>query len=168
MKRTHFLPCAVLACAFAVCANVRAAGCSVSSPGLAFGAYEPLQFNGRLNSTAATSDATVTVACTGIVNGGPYTLTLGPSPTGSGDRISTRYLSNASGGPDMAFNVFVDPAHVTVWGDGVTAGSTIGGSIAPGDSNQSVTVYGRIPAGQNTLMAGNYSAALTITISYSP
>jgi spore coat protein U-like protein len=44
----------------------------------------------------------------------------------------------------------------------------VGGSIPPGDSNQSHTVYGRIPGGQNTLWAGQYSGSLTMTITYSP
>lgn len=158
----------VFALACGACGGAGAAGCSVSSPGMAFGAYQPLSFPGRFSSADVNSDATVTVACTGIVGGGPYTITLGPSLAGSGDRIGTRYLANPAGGPDMAFNVYLDPNHVTVWGDGITAGATIGGSIPPGDSNQSHPVYGRIPAGQNTLKAGSFSGALTITISYSP
>jgi spore coat protein U-like protein len=145
-----------------------AAGCTISSSGLAFGAYEPLTFPGKLASGAATSNATIGVTCTGIVNGGQYTITLGPSLAGAGDRISTRSLSNLAGGPDMLFNVYLDPAYTAVWGDGITAGAVVGGSIPPGDSNQSHTVYGRIPGGQNTLWAGQYSGSLTMTITYSP
>ena len=167
-RRRAALPIVMFACAWAACASAGAAGCSVSTPGMAFGPYAPLSFPGRFSSADVASDATVTVACTGIVTGGAYTITLGPSLSGSGDRISTRYLSNPAGGPDMAFTVYLDPSHVTVWGDGVTAGATIGGSIAPGDSNQSHAVYGRIPAGQNTLVAGAFSGALTMTISYTP
>lgn len=163
MKR-HILHAALLAAAGHACG----AGCTVSSSGLAFGQYQPLTFGGKLGSAAVTSDATISVACTGIVSGGPYTITLGPSVAGSGDRIGTRYMSNPAGGPDMAFNVYLDPSYTSVWGDGITAGAVLQGSIAPGDSNQSWTVYGRIPGGQNTLTPGNYSAALTITISYNP
>jgi spore coat protein U-like protein len=146
----------------------RAAGCSVSSSGLAFGQYQPLTFAGKLNSVAATSDASINVACTGIAGGGAYTITLGPSLAGGGDRIGTRYLSNPAGGPDMAYNVYLDPSYATVWGDGIMAGAVLGGTIPPGDSNQSHTVYGRIPAGQNTLRAGSFSGTLTITVSYNP
>lgn len=159
---------ALLAMACALAGPAQGAGCTVSSPGLAFGAYQPLTFAGKLSSTAVTSDASVNVACTGITGGGAYTITLGPSIAGGGDRIGIRYMGNATGGPDMAFNVYLDPNFTTVWGDGITAGSVISGSIPPGDSNQSHTVYGRIPGGQNTLMPGNYSGALTITISYNP
>lgn len=144
------------------------AGCSVSSTGLAFGSYEPLTFASKLLSLTVTSDATISVSCTGIVTGGSYTISLGPSTTGSGDRISTRYMNNASGGADMAFNVYRDAAFTSVWGDGITAGATLDGSIAPGDSNLTHTVYGRIPAGQNTLSPGSYSTTMTMTISYTP
>ena len=145
-----------------------AAGCSISSSGLAFGPYEPLTFPGRFSSVAVTSDATINVSCTGIVTGGQYTITLGPSQAGSGDRISTRAMSNLAGGPDMVFNVYLDPTYTAVWGDGLTAGTVLGGSIAPGDSSQSHTVYGRIPGGQNTLWAGQFSGTLTMTINYNP
>jgi spore coat protein U-like protein len=145
-----------------------AGGCSVSSSGLAFGPYQPLTFPGRLNSAAVTSDASVTVVCTGIVTGGAYTIALGPGLAGDGDRISTRYLANGAGGPEMAFNVYREPNYSTIWGDGITAGNVLSGTIPQGDSNQSYTVYGRVPEGQSTLRAGNFSVTLTMTVSYSP
>jgi spore coat protein U-like protein len=37
-----------------------------------------------------------------------------------------------------------------------------------GDSNQSQPVYGKIPAGQNTLRAGSFSDSLTMTLTYNP
>jgi spore coat protein U-like protein len=145
-----------------------AAGCTISSSGLAFGAYQPLTFPGRLASSAVTSNATISVACSGIVTGGQYTITLGPSLAGSGDRISTRAMSNPAGGPDMLFNVYLDPAFTTVWGDGMAAGTVVSGTLPPGDSNQQHTVYGRIPGGQNALWAGQFSGPLTMTINYAP
>ncbi|MGZ5201401.1 MAG: Csu type fimbrial protein [Telluria sp.] len=164
----NLLSSSLLACAMLGHGPALAAGCSVSSSGLAFGRYEPLTFEGRLLSVSVTSDATISVACTGIVTGGAYSIALGPSMTGGGDRISTRYLSNPAGGPDMAFNVYRDPSYTSVWGDGITAGATLGGTIGPGDSNLTHTVYGRIPGGQNTLRAGSFSTSMTITISYNP
>lgn len=142
------------------------AGCTISSTGLAFGAYQPLTFAGKLTSAAVVSTATVSVVCTGITGGGAYTIALGPSTTGSGDRISTRYLAHLNGGAPMAFNVYTDTNHSSVWGN--TTGALLSGSIATGDSNLSHTVYGRIPAGQNTLKAGSYSDSLTMTITYNP
>lgn len=143
------------------------AGCSVSSSGLAFGAYQPLTFAGKLYSADVTSVADVAVVCTGIATGGSYSIALGSSTVGGGDGISTRYLSNASGGDLMRFNIHTDPTYTRVWGNGTT-GSLIGGSIPVGDSNQSQSVYGKIPASQHTLRAGSFAATLTMTLTYNP
>jgi spore coat protein U-like protein len=142
-----------------------AGSCSISSSGLAFGRYQPLTFGGKLTSTDATADATVSIVCTAISAGGSYTISLGPSP--QGNSIIPRYLAHDAGGTGMAFNVYLDATYTTVWGDGFT-GSLITGSIPVGDSSQSRTVFGRVPAGQNQLRAGNYSTSVTMTITYNP
>jgi spore coat protein U-like protein len=159
---------AVLVLALAGCGQAGAAECSVSSSGLAFGQYRPLTLPGSVSSTTVTSDARITVVCTGIVTGGAYTIALGPSTAGNGDRISTRWLANSAGGPDMAFNIYREPNFATVWGDGLIAGQVLSGSIPPGDSSRSHNVYGRVGAGQHRLWPGSYGDTLTITVSYSP
>lgn len=148
--------------------NALAAGaCTISSTGLAFGAYQPLSLPGLLNSTDRTSTATVSVVCSAIAVGGSYTLSLGAGSYGPGDRVSTRYLRNSRAGDPMAFNVYTLPSHGTIWGNG-TAGSLLSGSIPTGNSNQSHTVYGLVPGGQNTLQAGSYGDSVTMTITYNP
>jgi spore coat protein U-like protein len=153
---------------WAVASLVLAGSCAVSSSGLAFGVYQPLTFAGKLASVDKTSTATVSVVCTAIAVGGSYTISLGPSTYGTGDRISTRYLANANGGDYMVFNVYREASYLTIWGDGITAGSVLGGTLPTGDSNQSHAVYGRIAAGQNTLKAGSFSDSLTMTVTYNP
>jgi spore coat protein U-like protein len=159
---------AALLLALVAAGQARAAGCAVSSSGLAFGAYQPLTFPGKLTSSTVTSNASISVVCSGIVSGGSYTIALGPSTVGSGDRISTRYLANANGGDHMIFNVYREASYSTIWGDGVTAGNVLAGTIPPGDSNQLHAVYGRIAASQNTLKAGSFSGSLTMTLTYNP
>jgi len=151
------------------CGSVMAVGaCTISSSGLAFGAYQPLTFPGKLVSVARPSTATVSVVCTGIAAGGAYSIGLGPGSYGSGDRISTRSLNNpVNGGPLMEFNVYVDAGYTTVWGNGFI-GSALSGSIPAGDSTRTHTAYAKVPAGQNTLKAGSFSDTLTMTITYSP
>jgi spore coat protein U-like protein len=150
------------------CHHAAAQGCMASTSGLAFGPYRPLSFAGKLDSSDVTSDASVVVSCIGIAGGGSYTVTLGPSPVGAGDRISTRYMAGPAGGEDMAFNIYQDPGHTIVWGDGMTAGSPLSGQVAPGDSTHTHTVYGRIPGGQNKLRPGAYATWLTMTVAFSP
>lgn len=142
--------------------------CTVSSTGLAFGAYQPLTFVGKLTSADKMSTATVSVVCSGIAVGGSYTVSLGAGNYGGGDRISTRYLNNSTNGGDlMAFNVYTQLAYSTVWGNG-SVGSPLSGSIPTGNSSQSHTVYGRVPGGQSTLKAGSFGDTLTMTITYNP
>ena len=163
LKPSRRLMAATLLLALAVAGSAQAA-CSVTSPGLAFGAYQPLTFAGKLTSAAVTSMATVSVNCD-LVNGLlGYTLKLGRST--AGDSINPRYLATATnGGANMVFNVYTDPAYSTIWGDGTTGGSSL---ITHGALNGQFdhTVYGRIPAGQNTLKAGSFSGTLTITVTY--
>lgn len=139
------------------------AGCTISSSGLAFGAYQPLTFDGRLTSVDKTSTATISISCSGIVTGGSYSIALGPSTVGNS--MSPRYLANPQGGPNLAFNVYREGTHSMVWGDGP---GVIGGLIPGGDSTQSHTVYGKMPAAQNTLRVGTYSGTLVMTVTYNP
>ena len=147
----------------------QAGSCSVSSSGLAFGAYQPLSFAGKLHSVDRTSSANIVVTCTGIATGGSYVLTLGPSTYGSGNRISPRWLPNlGQAGDPMQFNVYTDPTCSSIWSDGVSAGPPFTGSIPAGDSQRSHTAYGRIPGGQSTLKAGQYADTLTMTLTFTP
>jgi spore coat protein U-like protein len=159
---TAWLVCVVAPAAFA------AGSCAVSSSGLAFGGYQPLTFPGKLASTDVVSTATISVICSAIATGGGYTISLGAGNYGAGDRISTRYLNNnVNGGAPMAFNAYTQASYSTVWGNG-SVGALLVGAIPVGASSQSHVVYGKIPAGQNTLAAGSFSDSLTMTISYSP
>ncbi|MBC7445253.1 MAG: spore coat protein U domain-containing protein [Polaromonas sp.] len=143
------------------------AGCTASSSGLAFGVYPTLGFAGQLGSADVTSTASISIACQGMPAGSFYTLALGPSAAGSGNRIGTRYLANTRGGDLMAFNLFTDANRTVVWGDGVT-GALIRGTLDAGGSHSSVAVYGKIPAGQSTLRAGSFLGSMTITLTYNP
>jgi spore coat protein U-like protein len=155
----------VVAAVAAMSLTAAHAGCTLSSPGVAFGAYQPLTFPGKRVSADRTATTTVSLVCTGIVTGGSYSIALGPSLAGSS--FHPRYLSNPAGGPNMAFNLYHDLNHTIVWGDGAT-GSMLGGSIPTGNSSQSHPVYGKVPAGQSTVKAGTFSGTLTMTLTYNP
>ena len=162
---SHFNTLALGVGLWAVASSVMAGSCAVSSSGMAFGSYQPLTFAGKVTSANVTSVAAVSVVCTGIVTGGSYSIALGPST--SVNSTNPRYLTNINGGANMVFNIYTEASYTTIWGDG-TSGSLVSGSIPSADSNQSHTVYGKIPAGQSTLKAGSFSDSLTITLTYSP
>ena len=136
-------------------------GCTTSFSGMAFGAYPTLVL------ADVTSAANIDVICQGVQGGSSYTLALGPSTDGVGNRISTRYLVNTLGGDLMAFNLFTDANRTAVWGDGVT-GALIHGNLDAVGSQSSVPVYGKIPAGQHTLRAGSFLGSMTIIADLQP
>ena len=154
-----------------VAADQAHAGCTLSVSDMAFGAYQPLIFaGGNLVSSDVRSTATVTIVCSGVVTGGAYTLSLGPSVTRNS--TSPRYMANSNGGADMAFNLYATPDYSTsVWGDGAT-GAQLTGAIPTGNSTSlslaPQTVYGKIPGGQNMLKAGSFSGSATVALSYNP
>ena len=147
-----------------------AGSCSVSSTGVAFGPYQPVTFAGKLTSVDKPSTATITVSCTGLLSSAAYSIGLGPSSYGSGDRISSRAMNNSTnGGAAMVYNIFTEATYSTVWGNGAI-GTSIGGNapLIAGSSTQSHTVYGKVAAGQTNLKAGSFSDSLTMTITYNP
>ena len=161
------LRCGLALVLSALAGTALAGACTLSSSALVFGAYQPLTLPGKLLSVDQSSMATVSMVCNGITVAGSYRIALGAGNHGPGNRIHARYLHNAAGGSDMAYNVYLDAGNQAVWGNGVT-GTLLGGSIPAGTSNQQHTVFGRIPAGQNSLRAGSFSDVLVITVSYQP
>lgn len=146
------------------------AACTVGTAGMSFGTYHPLTLPGKLSSADALSTCTISVTCSAGITLTSYTLALGASTAGTGDRISTRFMANSNGGDNMVFNLYTDSNRTVVWGNGAT-GTTLSGSLSIvglGSQTQSVTVYGKVPSGQNTLRAGDFSGAMTLTLTYNP
>jgi len=108
-------------------------------------------------TTAATpGTATITVTCTG---GGPYTVGL---DTGLHNVAAQRNLSNGTN--TLAYGLFQDPAHGTVW-------TTIGAGLVAGTGNaaaQALTVYGQITTGQPLISGGGtpYTDTVQVTLTY--
>jgi spore coat protein U-like protein len=125
-----------------------AAICTVSAGTLGFGAYSGSQ----LDSTAA-----VSVNCS---NGAPYSVALGGGGNQSG---STRRMAGP-GVNRLDYQLFRDSARAIPWGDdGALLGARRAGTGA--GSAQSLTVYGRIPAGQSPA-PGSYSDSVVVTVEY--
>jgi len=131
--------------ALALAAQSAAAVCSVGSPGLNFGAYDP--------RSGAPLDSAGTITVSGCVAG--YTITLG-----SGSSASYVLRKMTAGSYHMNYNLYIDAARNSVWGDGTGGTSTVS-STGAGPFNH--TVYGRIEAGQN-IGAGSYTDLLVVTV----
>lgn len=128
-----------------------AAQCSATTLGVAFGTYEP--FSG----SAVDSTGSIEVSC--LVSLG-YTVSLS---TGSGGSYNPRALS--SGGNTLNYNLFLDSARSTIWGDGSSGTSVASGEISVLLFPVSHTVYGRIPGGQNPVV-GSYADTITVTVTF--
>ncbi len=127
-------------------APARAANCSISTAGLAFGAYDPFAASPR------DASGSIRVNCNGWITIAHVTIGAGSSGSAADRRMT-------SGAGWMHYNVYRDAALTQIWGD-----APPGVAIGPGFS-VTLPFYGRIPAGQDVAV-GTYADALTITVNY--
>ena len=142
-----------------VAPGAHAASCQISATDLAFGEY---RFNSDVDVlgtvTVSIQDCTVDLAGPDV----SYSISIG---TGNSADFVDRTMSGSSGA--LHYNVYADPGHSLVWGDGSAGTVEVSGSFtAPLQTSASHTAYARIPAGQTDLAPGAYSDQLTITINY--
>ena len=142
-----------LACSqetFSVTAEVIDA-CNLTANDLDFGNYS------SISGSNVDATSTLDVTCT---NGTAYTLALDDGMT-TGGTFTTRLMTDGSN--TLEYNLYTSTARTTVWGDASGATETVGDT---GDgTQQSLTVYGRIPASQN-VPVGSYSDSVTATVSF--
>lgn len=122
--------------------------CSVSAVPLGFGAYNP--------AYADLATATISVNCS---NTAPYQVGLGGGNSLNG---TTRRMAGPSGNY-LTYQLYRDSSRAVAWGDGSALGARVSGTGSGG--SQGLTVYGRIPAGQYTVV-GDYSDSVVVTVEY--
>jgi spore coat protein U-like protein len=122
------------------------ATCSLSVQGVNFGGYD------FMSSQNLDSVGHVVVTCD---LSSSFSVSLS---TGAGSYAS-RVMQN--GVHLLSYNLYTDPAHTMVWGDGT------GGSVVVSGSGTHVdeVIYGSAPAGQNPYL-GAYSDAVTVTLTF--
>jgi spore coat protein U-like protein len=111
---------------------------------------------GVLSSALQTTGA-ITTQCT---NGDAFRIALS---SGSSGNVAARQMQRSGGGGAVNYQLYLDPAYGTPWGDG-----TNGTSMATGTGSgtqQVISVYGQVPP-QSTPVPGNYSDMITATISF--
>jgi len=129
--------------------------CVINSAGnLVFPNYD-------VNAGAATTGtSTINVNCT---KGDAYTIALSYGGTGT---VANRIM--VSGGNNLNYNLYTDSGWTKVWNSTCTVGNNCDGGTGagPGGGNQQTyTVYGQIPAGQN-VPAGSYTDTITLTVTF--
>jgi spore coat protein U-like protein len=138
---------------FQVTVNV-SKNCIISAPDLNLGVFD--------GTNDLTASSNISINCTA---GTTFNVDLS---TGSSASYAMRTLVN--GTDTLSYNLYSTNAYTSVWGDG-TAGTVRGAGTGQGMAAgqvQTLTVYGRLLAAQNTgaFGAGNYSDTIVATITY--
>jgi len=123
-----------------------------STVGVNFGASDVF------NTIPTDSTGSLTYTCISVLG----TITIDLS-RGSAPSYFPRQMRK--GAETMSYNLYLDAARISVWGDGTGGTSHYGPVTPPLASPVTVTIYGRIPAGQN-VSVGSYTDTITATINF--
>lgn len=121
------------------------ATCSISASNMTFSSIT----TGTTSNTDATSSLTVNCS-----SGTPYTISLDNGTNYSAGRRL------ASGASYINYYLYSDSSRSTQWNVSSTKAGTGSGS------DQSLTVYGRVPSGQSVLNTGAYADTVIATVTY--
>lgn len=140
----------------AACNALAGCSCTVTTTGISFGNYDPI---GSANNDAT---GTIRVQCLLLVAlFGSYTIDLSAGNSGT---YTGRQLRNGTN--SLTYNLYTTATRNQVQGDGN------GGSVNVTRNflallvvDDTTTVYGRIPGGQN-VRAGPYTDTVVITVTY--
>lgn len=121
------------------------ATCSISASSMPFTSIT----TGTTTNTDASS--TLILNCS---NGTPYAVALDNGTNFQGGRRLT------NGSSFISYNLYSDSGRSTQWNSSNTKAGTGSGS------DQSLTVYGRIPSGQSVLNTGTYVDTIVATVTY--
>lgn len=130
-----------------------AISCTVdASTPLSFGSYSVF------SATPTDTSGGPTINCTAVGAFDTVTVELSAGLNGT---FASRKM--ASGGDELAYNVYLNAGHTTVWGDG-TSGTSVYGPFTPGNGvDEAIACYGRIPALQD-VPVGTYTDVLVVTV----
>ena len=129
------------------------AACTISTSPLSFGSYNvfsptPLDSTGSVTYRCGNSDHDITIS-----------LDRGGAPTFNPRRM-------LKGTEPLTFNLYLDAARTTIWGDGTGGTQTFFEHNPQGNNKDiTITIYGRVPAGQD-VSAGTYTNTVTATINF--
>jgi spore coat protein U domain-containing protein, fimbrial subunit CupE1/2/3/6 len=130
--------------------------CTISTTNVGFGSYDVFS----VSPTDSTGG--VTYNCKGV---GQSTITIDL------DRgiVASTFLPRKMSGPrptdSLNYNLYLDAAHTVIWGDGSGGTSEYGPILPPNNTDTTVTIYARTPAGQD-VSGGSYSDTVTATINF--
>jgi spore coat protein U-like protein len=131
--------------------------CTISAGSMAFASYDP--------TATVDNDATATITST-CTSGGAAIIKMSQGSRAQGsssDAAPLRAMFNGSEGTpqELGYQLYSDSAGGTVWGNTDATGK----SITADGTEQTFTVYGRIPKEQ-TVTEGSFTDSIAVTLSY--
>lgn len=130
------------------------AACLVDANDLIFGTVNPL------SGSPTDGAAALSVTCT---NTTPYQVALNAG-TGGGATVASRKMKGQLHPTAvLAYSLYRDSTRTQIWGQTAPTDTKSGtGTGLP----QSLTVYGRVFAGQNTVQVDSYRDTVQVTVTY--
>lgn len=104
------------------------------------------------------STGRIRIRCNAPANPVTVDLSRGNAPS-----FTPRYMLKAA--EQLTYNLYLDAARGTIWGDNTGGSSHYGPVNPPNNQNVNLTVYGRILAGQD-VSAGVYTDSITATVNF--
>jgi len=152
MKAKHYLLCSATA-SLGICLffSPAMADCTISATSVSFGAYDV--FNGAPRD----STGSVIYNCNRRT---PITIAL---DRGGAPSFNPRRMLKVS--EPLNYNLYLNAATTIIWGDGSGGTQVHSDSNPPRNQNVTVTIFGRIPAGQD-VSSGSYTNMITATINF--
>lgn len=128
--------------------------CDIAANNHAFGSYN------TFSPTPLDATSTITINCSdcGGMGGDCNHETKIDAGQNSGGSFNPRKMS--SGGDMLNYNLYRNSSRTEIWGDGTSGTYTVTGS-----NDQTWTIYGRVPALQNSSV-GSYSDTLQATVTF--
>lgn len=152
MRLKRLLIVVTIGAAGLLAAPAAEAACTISTTAVNFGAYNVFQ------ATPDDADGQVTFRCTTFELVVRIEFDRGGAPS-----FSPRQMRQGS--EILNYNLYRDASRSTIWGDGSGGTQRYEQFFVFANQNINLTVYGRIPAGQD-VSAGTYTNIVTATISF--
>ena len=137
-----------------------ASNCSVSGTDLVFGAVNVLP------GTAVPTTATVTITCGGDLLGATVQICATLGAGSSSDGTSRKMVGPSAS--TLRFDAYSNAAYTQVWPTSGGIHTTLNTPLFFGNASTTLTIYGRLFAGQSTALVGSYSSIFsnTLTVQY--
>jgi spore coat protein U-like protein len=143
-----------LAAALWLAASRSEAACTISTTSVSFGTYNVYA------ATNVDTTGSVTYTC-GLLTLNPISIDLSKGVSAS---FNPRTLKNGSNA--LNYNLYMDAALSSIWGDGTGGTSHYTATLSPLSTYVvTLTVYGRVPALQD-VATGAYAETIVVTVNF--